>query len=79
MKIFYTGIGSNKSGEHSEQEFLHIMNQEFTNKMWGEELKIIPREMHYQLQYKDWILPNDFAFFTLNDWLDYSGAGIMEL
>lgn len=30
MKIYYTGIGSNKIGEHTEKEFLNIMNREFT-------------------------------------------------
>ena len=24
MKIFYTGIGCNKTGEHTENEFLHL-------------------------------------------------------
>ena len=28
-KIYYTGIGSNKSGVHTEQEFLNIMNKTF--------------------------------------------------
>jgi hypothetical protein len=30
LKIFYTGIGANKE-EHSEVEFLTIMNNEFEN------------------------------------------------
>uniref|UniRef100_A0A6C0H1I9 Uncharacterized protein n=1 Tax=viral metagenome TaxID=1070528 RepID=A0A6C0H1I9_9ZZZZ len=34
MKILYTGIGSNESGEHTEKEFLNIMRKEFTNKTW---------------------------------------------
>ena len=34
MKIYYTGIGSNKTGEHSENDFLNIMNREFTHKTW---------------------------------------------
>lgn len=28
-KIYYTGIGSKKSGYHTEQEFMNIMNKLF--------------------------------------------------
>ena len=77
MEIFYTGIGCNKTGKHTENEFLDIMNKEFTYKTWRHELEIIPREQHYQLQFKDWILPDDFIFFTLKDWIEYSGAEIV--
>jgi len=76
MKIFYDGIGANKTGEHTEDEFLNIMKIEFTNKNWTYELSIIPREQHYQLVFKDWFLPDDFVFFTLTDWIEYSGAEI---
>ena len=77
MSIFYTGIGCNKTGQHTESEFLNIMNRYFTYKTWKYELEIIPRETHYQLQFKDWILPDDFIFFTLKDWIEYSGAEIV--
>ena len=79
MKIFYTGIGCNNTGEHTENEFLNIMNKEFTHKTWRYELEKNPRECHYQLQFKDWILPDDFIFFTLKDWIEYSGAEISIL
>ena len=78
MSIFYTGIGCNKTGQHTESEFLNIMNRYFTYKTWKYELEIIPRETHYQLQFKDWILPDDFIFFTLKDWIEYSGAEICD-
>jgi hypothetical protein len=78
MKIFYTGIGCNQTGEHSEKEFLDIMDREFTHKNWKYELEHIPREQHYQLQFKDWILPDDYIFFTLKDWIEYSGAEIIK-
>ena len=52
------------------------MNREFTHKSWKYELAILPREYHDQLQFKDWILPDDFTFFTLTDWIEYSGAEI---
>jgi hypothetical protein len=80
MKIFYTGIGANKTGEHTPDEFLNIMDREFKHKTWRYELeilKIMKRENHYQLKFKDWILPDDFIFFTLTDWIEYSGAEIV--
>jgi len=77
MKIFYTGIGSNKTGYHTDNEFLNIMNREFAHKIWSYELEKIPRENHYQLEFKDWVLPDDFIFFTLTDWIEYSGAEIV--
>ena len=76
MIIYYDGIGANITGRHSENEFLNIMNIEFTHKTWRYELENIPRESHYQLKFKDWILPDDFIFFTLTDWIEYSGAEI---
>jgi hypothetical protein len=77
MKILYDGIGSNPSGEHTEEEFLKIMSKEFTHKNWSTTLKRIERrEEHDQFVFKDWILPDDFVFFTLNDWIEYSGAEI---
>ena len=76
MKILYDGIGANETGEHSEIEFLNIMKREFTHKRWKSILLRNPRELHYQLQFKDWILPDDFVFFTLTDWIEYSGAEI---
>ena len=73
LKIFYTGIGSKKD-EHSEVEFLTIMKNEFTDKDWDKE----PNEKkRRQLQYNEWNLPNDFAVFTLLDWIEYSGASII--
>lgn len=75
MNIFYTGIGSTPDKNiFTEDEFLRIMNENFTHKNWNdvatpEILKCI------QLSYKDdWVLPDDFIFFTLDDWLDYTGA-----
>ena len=83
MKILYGGIGCNKSGEHTEEEFLAIMKNEFTTHNWAaeidvindlaEELEVMPPK-HYQLDFKDWVLPDDYIFFTLNDWIEYSGA-----
>ena len=71
MHIYYTGIGCNKSEVHTETEFLNIMNSLFTNRKWGGESKTI---FDYQLQFKNFNLPDDFMFFTLSDWVEYSGA-----
>ena len=69
MEILYTGIGCNKTGKHTENEFLNIMNTNFTHKNW-KNLNVD------QLQFKDWVLPDDFIFFGLPDWIEYSGAEI---
>jgi len=71
MIIAYTGIGAKKNGIHTEQEFLDIMNREVTNKDWNNSVS-----WPAQLQFKDWVLPDDFIFFTLKDWIEYSGAEI---
>jgi len=76
MKIYYTGIGCNSDGFHTEKDFLDVMNKEFTHKIWKDELNIISREEHYQLQFKNWILPDDFIFLNLQEWIEYSGAEI---
>jgi hypothetical protein len=37
-------------------------------------LILFPREYNIRLQFEDWILPDEFELFTLYDWIDYSGA-----
>jgi len=69
MEILYTGIGCNKIGKHTEIEFLNIMNTNFTHRNWK-------NSNVDQLQFKDWVLPDDFIFFELPDWIEYSGAEI---
>ena len=81
MNIFYTGIGCKPSGIHTENEFLEIMNREFTHKNWKLEYQLMSilgenEKENEQLKYKDFILPDDFTFFTLADWIEYSGAEI---
>ena len=71
MQVFYTGIGCKTNGIHTETEFLNIMNSLFKNRKWGGESKTI---FDYQLQFKNFNLPDDFMFFTLSDWVEYSGA-----
>jgi hypothetical protein len=70
MRIFYTGIGCNDTFIHSEIDFLSIMNAEFT-----QQPKLLQA---YQVKFKDWVLPDDFVFFTLLDWIEYSGADFIQ-
>ena len=69
MFILYTGIGSKTNGIHTEQEFLDIMNKEITHKDWNNSIS-----WPEQLEFKNWVLPDDFIFFTLQDWIEYAGA-----
>lgn len=72
MLIYYTGIGAKPDGKHTEAEFLAIMNREVAHRQWGTYNRAL--DIAGKLKFKDWILPDDFVFFTLNDWLEYSGA-----
>ena len=77
MIIGYTGIGAKKNGIHTEQEFLDIMNKEITHKDWNND-KSLPAIICGGLKFKDWVLPDDFIFFTLQDWIKYAGAGTYD-
>ena len=65
--IFYTGVGSKESELHSIEEFLTIMKN---------------ASLHYyemtsygfDIEYKNYLLPDEFTKFTLEEWIDYSGA-----
>ena len=65
--IFYTGIGAKESGIHSIEEFLNIMKHaplhyyEMTS-------------LGFEMEYKNYLLPNDFINFTLEEWIEYTGA-----
>jgi len=74
--VFYSGVGSKESHQHTVQEFLAIMKEEFQNKSWAAELEMYEKSEIDELNFKDWILPDDFCFFTLEDWLEFSGASI---
>lgn len=73
MLIRYDGIGTTpeKKTVFTEEEFVKIMNDTVTHKDWK---KVPDFVKTIQLDYKDWILPDDFIFFTLDDWIEYSGA-----
>lgn len=79
VRVLYDGIGATESNIHTVQQFLEIMNREFTNKNWlNDPMYLLSGSNHYQLQYKDWNLPEDFKKFKLPDWIDYSGAELID-
>ena len=65
--IVYSGIGAKESEIHSIEEFLNIMKNaplhyyEMTS-------------LGFDMEYKNYLLPDDFTKFTLEEWIDYSGA-----
>lgn len=76
--IHYSGVGADPSGVHTEERFLEIMKRDVENKKWQRRPETNPINWLYeneiQLKFKDWILPDDFCFFELDDWIDYAGA-----
>ena len=65
--ILYDGIGAKESGIHSIEEFLNIMKNaplhyyEMTS-------------LGFDMKYKNYLLPLGFIQFTLEEWIDYTGA-----
>lgn len=65
--ILYNGIGAKESEIHSIDEFLNITKNaslhyyEMTS-------------LGFDMEYKNYLLPNDFINFTFDEWIDYSGA-----
>ena len=78
MTVHYDGIGADPSGLHSEERFLEIMKTTVEHKKWQKRPEDNLFNWFYenecQLKFKDWVLPDDFCFFSLDDWIDYSGA-----
>lgn len=67
--IVYDGIGSKESTIHSIEEFLNIMSVDNAKKHYYE-----MKYLGFNMEYKDYNLPDDFSIFTLEEWLDYTGA-----
>lgn len=65
--ILYSGIGAKESEIHSIEEFLNIM--EYAPLHYYE-----MNSLGFDMEYKNYLLPNDFMKFTLEEWIDYSGA-----
>jgi hypothetical protein len=65
--ILYSGIGAKESEIHSIEEFLNIMKNasphyyEMTS-------------LGFNMEYKNHLLPDDFIKFTLEEWIEYTGA-----
>ena len=65
--IRYDGVGAKETGIHSIDEFLNITKNaplhyyEMTS-------------LGFDMEYKNYLLPDDFIQFTLDEWIDYTGA-----
>ena len=76
--VYYSGIGSKESHVHSVLEFLKIMREEFQDRSWAKDLEEFDKKDIDELNYKDWILPDEFCFFSLEDWVDFAGATLVN-
>jgi hypothetical protein len=65
--IFYDGVGANNSEIHTIEEFLTIMQHAdshyYEMTFYG-----------FDMEYKNYLLPADYSKFTLEEWIDYTGA-----
>ncbi len=73
MVVVYTGIGSDDLGIYSDKEFLNVMISTFVNRNWNlnehqDLLKIIKKRNPNRN------LPDEFDSFTIDDWIEFSGA-----
>jgi len=65
--IHYSGIGAKETEIHSIEEFLNIMK--YASAHYYE-----MTSLGFEMEYKQYLLPDDFIKFTLDEWIDYSGA-----
>jgi len=64
--VLYDGIGAKKSAQHTTDEFLSIMKRNFVdNKVYA----VLHGESHS---------PEKLETFNLRDWLEWSGAVLMQ-
>lgn len=82
-RILYDGVGADLTYVHTPERFVEIMKRSVENKKWqrkpNDNIVNWIYENEIQLKFKDWVLPDDFCFFTLEDWVEYSGAKIEEI
>jgi hypothetical protein len=71
--IHYSGVGANETEFHSIDEFLNIMKYA---PLHYYQMKHYLNEV--DMEYKDYSLPDDYSKFTLEEWLEYSGAKYYE-
>ena len=65
--IVYSGIGAKESEIHSIEEFLNITKNSSSH-------YYEMTSLGFDMEYKNYLLPDDFTKFTLEEWIDYSGA-----
>jgi len=65
--IVYSGIGAKETEIHSIEEFLDIMKNASLHYYEMSSLG-------FDMEYKKYLLPRDFTKFTLEEWIDYTGA-----
>jgi hypothetical protein len=65
--ICYSGIGAKESEIHSIEEFLNITKNASSH-------YYEMTSLGFDMEYKNYLLPDDFTKFTLEEWIDYSGA-----
>jgi hypothetical protein len=65
--IVYSGIGAKESEIHSIEEFLNITKNASSH-------YYEMTSLGFDMEYKNYLLPDDFTKFTLEEWIDYSGA-----
>ena len=68
--IVYSGIGAKESEIHSIEEFLNI------TKNASSHYYEMP-SLGFEMEYKNYLLPDDFTKFTLEEWIEYSGATLL--
>ena len=65
--IHYSGIGAKETELHSIEEFLNIMKHASPHYYEMSSLG-------FDMEYKNYLLPDDFIKFTLEEWIEYTGA-----
>ena len=65
--IVYSGIGAKESEIHSIEEFLNITKNASSH-------YYEMTSLGFDMEYKNYLLPDDFIKFTLEEWIEYTGA-----
>ena len=74
LLIYYSGIGSEIKNVFTEDEFINLMRDLYIKKDLCKE-KNLDYTIEYVRRNKPSIsLPEGYEIFTIEDWLDYSGA-----
>lgn len=68
--VYYTGVGSKENGFHTPEEFLSITK--YASLHYFEMC-----HLGFDMEYKNFLLPEHFSKFTLEDWVEYVGADLI--